>query len=56
MKKVAKEAERISSKISSPMIVDLNECQSSGLLAYFKNSFKTRLALNQSESCFLGNT
>ena len=46
MKKVVKEAERISSKISSPMIVDLYESQGSGIMPYLKNSFKTRLALN----------
>ncbi|CAD8079181.1 unnamed protein product [Paramecium sonneborni] len=53
MKKVVKEAERISSKISSPMIVDLYESQGSGIFAYLKNSFKTKLALNQTEQCFI---
>jgi hypothetical protein len=37
MKKVAKEAERISSKISSPMIVDIFESSASGPIAYLKN-------------------
>ncbi|CAD8074156.1 unnamed protein product [Paramecium sonneborni] len=53
MKKVVKEAERISSKISSPMIVDLFESQGSGIFPYLRSSFKTRLALNQTESCFI---
>ncbi|CAK77647.1 unnamed protein product (macronuclear) [Paramecium tetraurelia] len=53
MKKAVKEAERISSKISSPMIVDLFESQGSGIMPYLKNALKTRLALNQTESCFI---
>ncbi|CAD8168505.1 unnamed protein product [Paramecium octaurelia] len=53
MKKAVKEAERISSKISSPMILDPYGSQGSGIMPYLKDALRTRTALNQAESCFI---
>lgn len=45
--------ERISSKISSSIIVDQNDFMSANPIGKVKNMFKTRLILNQTESFFI---